>query len=959
MKSTSSSRKLSGFTLALAAAFAMSSCGGSSNSSNTTPPPAVSVSLNQSSVNLAVSATTQFKATVLNSTNTTVTWSVDSVANGNSKVGTISSSGLYTAPAAPGSHTVTATSAANTAATATAKVAVGSLTVTPATVNLAPGATEQFNVSVEGFSNTTVTWYVDKIAGGNSTVGTISSTGLYTAPATLGSHTITAASAADTSDVASATINIGTISLTPAAALLAPAQTQQFSAAIAGVSNATFTWSVDQIPGGNTIVGTISSSGLYTAPATAGAHTVTAASTTAPSDLASSNINVATIALSPATATIVGTQTQQFTANVQGTTQAVTWYVDNLAGGNSTTGTISSSGLYTAPSAVGPHTVSAQIAADPSIAASSAVTVFTFSVSPNPSTINPSATEQFTATLQGISNSAVTWSVDGVAGGNATTGTISPAGLYTAPYAVGRHTISATSAADSSATVNASITVINFAPGAVLTFHNDDARDGAYTQEVQLTPRNVNSNQFGKLLSYPVDAGILGQPLYVPQLSIGGGTYDVVFVTTQNNSVYAFNDATSSGTAQTFWQVNLNVNGLKQGLGIGSTPVIDITTNTMYVLAETTQEGSPATPFHLHALNLTTGADLPGSPVLVTGTVPGTGLDSSGTTITLETSCTDRMGLALDPVSNSIYIGFGDCNHGWLLAYDKTSLTQTAIFNDTPDGGGGGLWSSGGSPAIDDTTGDLYLLTGVDKLDWTDNLLNSGYNDSFLRLSAGDLSVLDFFTPDNYVDLGENDADLGSGGNIIVPGSSTFPNLTIGGGKDGNLYVVNRSNMGRMNSNSNNVLETVLTGDDPLYDNIFDTPVYWNGSLYFHCNNDVIRAFNWNPDSTASPYQPLSPSPTSVGTAVFQTHGATPSLSANGTTNGIVWDIDNTASGTGPAVLHAYDATNVAIELYNSSQAANGRDTAGTALKFNTPTIANGKVFVPTATELDVYGLLP
>jgi hypothetical protein len=401
--------------------------------------------------------------------------------------------------------------------------------------------------------------------------------------------------------------------------------------------------------------------------------------------------------------------------------------------------------------------------------------------------------------------------------------------------------------------------------------------------------------------------------------------------------------------------VNLNVNGLKQGQGIASTPVIDITTNTMYVLAETTQEGSPATPFHLHALNITTGADLPGSPILVTGTVPGTGLDTSNGSITLETSCTDRMGLALNPVTNAIYISFGDCNHGWILAYDKTSLTQTAIFNDSPDGGGGGLWSSGGSPAIDDATGDLYLLTGVDLIDYNEDLLGTGYNDAFLRLKGSDLSVLDYFIPDNYIYLGSQDADLGSGGNILVPGFTSTPQITIGGGKDGNIYVVNRSNMGGQNSNSNNVIEAFSTGTGT--NNIFCTPVYWNGSIYYHSNNDVIRAYSWNPNAS-NPAQSLS-GPTSLGIAVFQTHGATPSLSANGNTNGIVWDIDNTASGTGPAVLHAYDATNLASELYNSSQAPNGRDTAGTALKFNTPTIANGKVFVPTATELDVYGLLP
>jgi hypothetical protein len=195
-----------------------------------------------------------------------------------------------------------------------------------------------------------------------------------------------------------------------------------------------------------------------------------------------------------------------------------------------------------------------------------------------------------------------------------------------------------------------------------------------------------------------------------------------------------------------------------------------------------------------------------------------------------------------------------------------------------------------------------------------------------------------------------------------VPGSATVPNITIGGGKDGNIYVVNRSSMGgySFQPQQNNVLQTVQTGSGKnADDNIFSTPVFWNGSIYYHCHNDVLRAFSWNANTNL-----MSTEPTSLGTEVYQTHGATGSLSANGAINGIIWDIDNTAyvgsdpASSGPSVLHAYDATNVATELYNSSQAASGRDTAGAASKFTVPTIANGRVFVPTSTELDIYGLL-
>jgi hypothetical protein len=550
----------------------------------------------------------------------------------------------------------------------------------------------------------------------------------------------------------------------------------------------------------------------------------------------------------------------------------------------------------------------------------------------------------------------VNWSVDGVAGGNASVGTISASGMYTAPNALGMHTIAATTAADSAASASSAVTVINISQTAVLTYHNDDARDGAYLEEMILTPSNVNSTQFGKLVAYPVDGQIYSQPLYLPQLSIGNGTHDVVFVATQNNSVYAFDaDATTQPT--TFWHDNFgppvpdnDPSGPWPSVGILSTPVIDATTNTIYVVADEADE----TPlFWLHALNVATGAEQPGSPIGISATY---GSD------TLSNGCYQRMGLALNPVTNLIYIAFGSCEHGWLLAYDKTSLAQRAVFDVTAGGGGGGLWGSGVAPAIDDSTGNLYLMSGTDAGDqqWITGSTMVGYNDSFLRLDPNNLSVLDYFSPDDNYTIASNDADLGSGGNILVPGSSALPHEVLGGGKDGNIYIVNRDNMGGFNDSSNNVIQNVQAGQTQ-YDNIFSTPVYWNGYVYYHCNDDVLRAFSWNANAEAG--QQLSGGSVSQANTVFGTHGATPSLSANGTTNGIIWEMDNSAyiktdpSSSGPAVLHAYDANNVANELYNSAQAGS-RDTAGLALKFTVPTIANGRVFVPTTSELDIYGLL-
>ena len=736
--------------------------------------------------------------------------------------------------------------------------------------------------------------------------------------------------------------------------------TTQFTATVTGTGNTAVTWSVDGVVGGNATAGTISGTGLYTAPTQAGTHTVTATSVASPSQTASAQVTVTggvTVSVSPSTATVLTSATTQFTATVQGSSNtAVTWSVDTVAGGSSSVGTINASGLYTAPSLAGTHTVTATSVADTTKSASATVIVDAngLSVSPATATVAPSGTQQFTTTV------AVTWSVDGISGGNSSIGTITSSGKYTAPFALGAHTITATSTANSSTTGTASLTVINSSPGAVLTYHNDDTRQGTFTGETTLNTTNVNSGQFGKLATYPVDGQVYAQPLYLPGVSIAGGTHDVVYVVTQNNSVYAFDaDANSTHSANVFWQVTLgpnvpknDVTGVNPNVGILSTPVIDATTNTLYVVAEESGQSKP-TPFFLYALDVATGAQKFGGRVNVTGTVTGTEGTPTSHTVQLGSDCYQRMGLALNPVTNDIVIAFGSCVHGWLLTYDKTTLKQTAIFNDTPDdNGGGGLWASGGAPAIVDTNGDIYVMSGVD----TGDQISTGYNDSFIRLNST-LSVLDFFTPDNNLTLEEHDVDLGSGSSILMPNdTSNTPHETIGGGKDGNVFVVNRDDMGSFGS-TNNVIETVPIGTTQ-WDNIFSTPAYWNGSIYFHSNADVLRAFNWD-SSTGM----MSTGSTSAASTVYNSHGATPSISSNGSSSGIVWDTDNsnyvqaTPSSSGPLVLHAYDAADVGHELYNSTQVAS-RDTAGLALKFTVPTIAGGKVFVPTGGELDIYGLL-
>lgn len=748
------------------------------------------------------------------------------------------------------------------------------------------------------------------------------------------------------------------VQLNQSTANVSPGGTQQFTATVTGTDNLAVTWSVDSVSGGNSTDGTIANSGLYSAPQQSGTHVVTATSVADTTRSASATVTVSgNVSISPSTSTIVTGATQQFQATVNGnTSSSITWAVDGVNGGNSSTGTISSAGLYTAPSQSGNHTIGASAGTGAGNSASTQITVFSFAVSPDGAAISPGATQQFTATIQGLTNTAVTWSVDGVAGGNSSVGTVSTGGLYTAPHAIGPHTVTAASAAFPSDTVNGRVTVINAAPSAVLTYHNDDARDGAFLEEVTLTPSNVNPSQFGKLISYPVDGQIYGQPLYLPQLKINGAAHDVVFVATQNNTVYAFDADAASGSGATFWQVNFGVPksaydsaGPWPVVGILSTPVIDATSNTIYVvahLANTTPE------YWLHALDVTTGKDRV-SPVAIAGS---NGSDHLGN------GCYQRMGLALDPVTNWIYVPFGSCPNGWIFAYDKTTLQQKAVFEATPGAGGGGFWGSGAAPAIDDSTGDIYVMNGTDAGDeqWIGAQSMTGYNDSFLRMNAADLSVLDYFAPYDNAYLSSNDADLGSGGNVLLPGSSSFPHELLGGGKDGRVYVINRDSMGGYNNASNNVLQVVHMGTTQ-FGNIFSTPVYWNGTVYIHCSKDVLQAFSWNAGANAG--QQLSSNPVATGNAYFGRHGAIASLSAHGNNNGIVWDIDNSSynptdpTASGAAVLHAYDAGNIANELYNSADSGS-RDQAGEALKFTVPTIANGRVFVPTATELDIYGLL-
>ena len=605
------------------------------------------------------------------------------------------------------------------------------------------------------------------------------------------------------------------------------------------------------------------------------------------------------------------------------------------------------------------------------------------SISPASATVAAGGTAQFSATVSGTSNTAVTWSVDGVAGGNSSVGTISASGLYTAPSAAGSHTVTATSAADTSKSASASVTVTAPHPvgtASVLTYHNDNARTGQNLNETTLLPATLSPAHFGKLFSYPVDGQIYAQPLYVSNLTVNGAAHNVVYVATEHDSVYAF-DADGATTAP-LWKtsfanpaqgvssvpscdVGFGTIQIVPELGITSTPVIDPVSQTIYVVAESKENG--VYMHKLHALDLTTGGEKFGGPVVIQGSVPGSSpFDSDGAGHLVfapgKTSLLHLQRSALLLANGTVYIGFAshlDQNpyHGWLFAYNAATLAQVAVFNTTPNGTGaqggkGALWASGGGPASD-ALGNLYAFIGNGTFDAASG--GTDYGDTAIKWTPT-LNVVDWFAPFNEAQLEQQDLDLGSSGAVVLPDQATSPtHLLVGGSKAGGIYLLNRDNLGHFNP----------AGDTQIVQSLpnavgatFSTPAYWNQQVYFVAVGDFPKAFTLSGSH-------LSTSPSSQASHRFGFTGATPSISANQNTGGIVWTLENSGfarpnscsdstSVGAPAILHAYDATNLAHELYNSGLQAG--DNAGPAIKFTVPTVANGHVYVGGQNQLTVYG---
>jgi hypothetical protein len=543
----------------------------------------------------------------------------------------------------------------------------------------------------------------------------------------------------------------------------------------------------------------------------------------------------------------------------------------------------------------------------------------------------------------------------------------------------------------------------------VLTQHNDIGRTGQNLTETTLTPANVNTTAFGKLFSYPVDGRIYAQPLYMANVTMGAGTkqagtkHNVIFVATEHDSVYAFDaDLNGGSNAAPLWQVtmldtahgaasgatsipngDLSTGDIQPEVGITGTPVIDPSTNTLYVVSASKENLNYFQ--RLHALDITTGLEKFGGPVAISAQVSGTGNGSSGGVLSFDTKWeNNRAGLLL--LNGIVYLGFashGDNGswHGWILAYNASTLAQTGVYCSTSSGAGSGIWMAGSGLAADTVSnatgnpspgGRLFVATGNGSFSATTAPYTNSmsYGDDLVRLdlNQGTLKVGDHFTPLNQANLNNADEDVASGGILLLPDQTTggHTHLMLQAGKEGRIYLVDRDSLGGYSATADNIVQEVPVNNAAQSNQtykikgLWSMPAYWNGNLYFWGNGDTLKAFSFSGGKLSNLDANNSPNPTSTATPPSGFPGATPSISANGASNGIVWAVqtDNYASAGSPqATLWAFDATNVTTPLYSSAQNAT-RDNPGISTKFVTPTITNGKVYVGTANFLSVYGEL-
>jgi len=855
------------------------------------------------------------------------------------------------------------------------KAQVSSLAIQVGSSSLAVGATEPVSVTAH---------FSDGTSGDVTSQATLSSSApsvVSVANATLtgvaaGNATLTATLNTVSTTLAMSVGGSGgmltAITLSPATTTIFVASTQQFTATGTysdGSKNdltSQVTWSSSataMVTVNNTGLATGVSNGSATITATLNGISGSAAVTIAPPPTLQS------ITITPANPTITVGANQQFVATghyTDGSTRDDTNNVSWTSSANNVA-TISSAGLA---SGLQPGTTTIT-ANSGSVLTSTGMTVvagsgglISITISPDNWTLPVGSTQQYTATGRYSDGSTqdltatVTWGIT-----PANLATITAGGLVTAK-AAGAVTVNC---AFNGLSDTASLTVTSSGGGGggsgnFLTWQFDQARDGANLSETTLTLQNVNTSTFGKLYQFMLDGDPYAQPLYASGLTINGTTRNVLFVATEHDSVYAF-DA-DGNTLQPLWHTSfidpaagvttLQAPGDTAGasccpapeVGITGTPVIDLSTKTLFVLVRTKENG---TQFQrLHALDITTGNDL--RSAVVTASVPGNG--DGGTTVNFNSSVQNqRSGLALS--NGIVWVSWASHSdkgqyHGWMIGYDETTMQPVGVFNSTPNGWGGGVWMSGSAPAAIDSEGFLYFVTGNGDF----GVKNSNYAMSFIKLTPQG-KMADFFTPFDWETLNDTDLDIAGAGVMLLPDQpGPHTHELVQADKNGTIYLLDRDNLGQYNSTDNSQVVQTIRAAFP--DILRSSPAYWNGFVYWAGLNDKLKAYQLSNGL-------LSTKPVLQGSMNYGFPGATPSISGNGNQNVIVWTISN----DGHATLRASNATTLQ-EIYNSKTSRD--DSGSNYVRFLPPTVINGKVFVGTGLEqtnsvhnpprITVYGLL-
>ena len=903
-------------------------------------------------------------------------WSGTLAASGSQSVGPFSATGSNSFTlvcAGPGGDSTAATTVINVTGGGSGVVPTASLTANPNSVANGGASTLTWSSTNATACAATGGW-----TGAKATSGTLS-TGALTADT---SYLLTCAGAGGTSSVASATVTVtagvvpaptASLNASPASITTGHTSTLTWSSTNATACTASGGWTGTKAPSGTVTTAALTATTIYSLTCTGAGGTSAAPNATVTVTTPAPTV---TLTAAPASVTSGGTSTLTWSStDAAACTASGDWTGTKATSGTATTAALTASATY----------LLSCTGAGGSGQDNATVTLVTGSLVPGTAALTVGQAQTFTKTLSG----SATFSVDGVPGGNATTGigTVTNAGVYVAGTQTGPHTILAVSTTDSSQSQGATVFVTDLA--AVTTYHYDQARDGANTQEYALTTTTVNAASFGKLTSCTLDGTVVAQPLWAAGLTIGGARHNVVFVGTHHDGLYAIDADAAPCTI--LWHVNLAdtlhgaganevpVPGDQVGaaygdimpeVGVASTPVMDLVNNILYVVSKSWVTNSTMYT-RLHAIDLTSGAEKTNSPVTIAGSVAGTG--AYGTTDTFDTSTQlQRAGLAL--VNNTVYVSFtahedAGTYFGWVFGYQYAggTFTRTSLINVSPDRIGSGIWMSGGAPAAD-ASDNLFLLTGNGHYD-----VNAGgrdYGDSLLKLSTPNLAVSQSWTPTDQGDDETYDNDFGAGGAAMLadlPNGSSYVHVLTCGGKSGVLEILNRDMLGGFMGAT--VQEIALGG--PL----FATAAIWNNHLYVAAGGQPLRHYNLD----TSTVQFTSGTSTSIA---FKRFGANPIVSASGTSNGIVWamETDNyctnqsTQNGVvhcGPVVLHAYDALNLNTQLWSSG--AQAGDAAGYAVKFTSPLVANGHVYVGTRGNnvgglvsstsqpgtLEIYGLKP